>query len=397
MRKRSAVVAACATVACGVSYTATAASAAPPGPSTGMTFSVVASHLDNPRGLSGRDDVVYVAEGGHGDPSQCFHVAGQPTVLAACVGKTGALTRVSIDNDRSGPPQITVKQVVTGLVSIGGDPSGIASSGPAAVSYDDGHLYGLMSGNTQLPPLQEPVPAPLLASLKSQLGQLLVAKRGGGIKTLAGVGDYDYRWSARHKDLVPGQFPDSNPNAVLVDDGRAWVVDAGSNTLDLVSHGKVRVVAFFPVPAGSITDSVPTCVSKGPDGALYVGELLGGDYAPGHARVWRVVPGHRPTVWATGLTAVNGCGWSHGSFYATEFESHGLNEGPTADPSGDVAVLDRNGHITAHLGVGELFYPSGFATEDGGVFVSNCSIAPATGFGPCPEGGQLVQTGLRTH
>ena len=117
----------------GVSISTQAASAQPSAGSADRAFRVVASHLDNPRGLSASDDVVYVAEGGHGDPSHCFHPAGQPTVIAACVGTTGALTRVTVNNDRHGAPTVAVKRIVTGLVSVGNDPSGIGSSGPSAV------------------------------------------------------------------------------------------------------------------------------------------------------------------------------------------------------------------------------------------------------------------------
>jgi hypothetical protein len=73
----------------------------------------------------------------------------------------------------------------------------------------------------------------------------------------------------------------------------------------------------------------------------------------------------------------------------------GLNEGPTANPTSDVVRIDSRGHRT-HLGVGKLFFPSGFAAgSDGAIYVSNCSIAPATGMGPqlCPTGGQVVRIG----
>jgi hypothetical protein len=48
--------------------------------------------------------------------------------------------------------------------------------------------------------------------------------------------------------------------------------------------------------------------------------------------------------------------------------------------------IGRHGHRT-HLGVGKLFFPSGFAAgRHGAIYVSDCSIAPATGMGPqlCP-------------
>jgi sugar lactone lactonase YvrE len=211
------------------------------------------------------------------------------------------------------------------------------------------------------------------------------------------VGDQAWTWTSTRISLAPNDFPDANPNAVLYSGGHRYVVDAGANILTEVKrNGAVNVLAFFPVPAGAQSDAVPTCVARGPDGAFYVGELLGGFYSPGHARVWRVVPGHAPTVWATGLTTVQGCGFGQdGAFYATEFETAGLNEGPTADPAGDVVRIDQHGNRT-HLGVGKLFFPSGFAAgSDGAIYVSNCSIAPATGMGPqlCPTGGQVVRIG----
>ena len=51
--------------------------------------------------------------------------------------------------------------------------------------------------------------------------------------------------------------------------------------------------------------SVPTSVAVGPDGALYAGELTGFPFNPGDARVWRVVPGHAPTVYARGFTNIS--------------------------------------------------------------------------------------------
>jgi sugar lactone lactonase YvrE len=217
------------------------------------------------------------------------------------------------------------------------------------------------------------------------------------IRSRSDVGDQDWTWTSTRVHLAPKDFPDANPNAVLYSHGHVYVVDAGANLLvDVQRHGTAKVLAFFGVPAKSQSDSVPTCLTRGPDGALYIGELLGGQYTPGHARIWRVVPGHAPKVWATGLTTVQGCGFGRdGAFYATEFQTGGLNEGPTANPAGDVVRIDRWGHRT-HLGVGKLFYPSGFAAgSDGAIYVSNCSIAPAGGMGPklCPAGGQVVRIG----
>lgn len=167
-------------------------------------------------------------------------------------------------------------------------------------------------------------------------------------------------------------------------DGRTqYVADAGANLIAKVDRrGHVSTLAYLQVPNGSITDAVPTCVAKAPDGALYVGELLSGDYAPGHARVWRIADGKAKVKW-TGFTGIQGCGFDNrGNFYATEFQVNGMF-GP--DPSGAVIKVAPNGARTT-LGTGRLSFPSGFAFHDGAVYVSNWSTMPAAnGSGPTGE------------
>src|SRR5439155_19944809 len=98
----------------------------------------------------------------------------------------------------------------------------------------------------------------------------------------------------------------------------AAVVAAGNDLLWIGPNGKASVLAVFPTQTLKLTraigkligappsmtsisvQSVPSRVALGPDGALYVGELTGAPFAPGSARIWRVVPGQRPTVYAFG-------------------------------------------------------------------------------------------------
>lgn len=347
--------------------------------------SVVASHLNNPRGLSpAPGGGLYLAEAGSGG-SACVGSGEQGTT---CIGLTGSFDLVT----RHG-----VRRLVTGLIS-GSGQGGVGAEGPVSVSSDGfGQFYGLFGLNSHQVPPPGAIPYKLRSAALHQLGHLVKVRGPGPLRDVSDVGDQDYAWTAARTYLAPKDFPDANPNNVLASWGHRYVVDAGANLLvDVQRDGKAKVLAFIPVPKGSVSDSVPTCVARGPDGALYIGELLGGQYAPGHASIIRVVPGHAPRVWATGLTTVQGCGFGRdGAFYATEFQTSGLNEGPTANPAGDVVRIDRWGHRT-HLGVGQLFYPSGFAAgRDGSVYVSNCSIAPASGMGPklCPSGGQVVRIG----
>jgi hypothetical protein len=351
--------------------------------STHQRFRVVARHLNNPRGLSpAPGGGFYLAEAGAGG-RVC--VSGGPEGTT-CIGRTGSFDLLT---------SAGVKRIVTGLISASG-PHGVAAEGPVSVSRGpDGKFYGLFGLSSHAVPPANAIPASLRNTALAQLGHLWLVKANGSVRNISDVGDQDWTWTSTRINLAPKDFPDANPNAVLYSRGARYVADAGANILVHVKrNGPVKVLAFFPVPAGSQSDSVPTCVARGPDGALYVGELLGGSHAPGRARVWRVVPGQAPQVWARGLTTIQGCGFGKdGAFYATEFQTHGLNESGTGNPTGDVVRIDQHGHRT-RLGVGKLFFPSGFAVgPNGGIYVSNCSISPAAGMGKqlCPAGGEVVR------
>jgi hypothetical protein len=329
----------------------------------------VVSGLDNPRDLVFSGGRLYVAEAGHGGTAGCFS---DPETGKACFGFTSKISRIDLVHGR-------VHRIARGFVSIA-SPDGSGATGVDGISASGDRLVGIIAGSAlSIPPGL--IPAAVEARVKRQAGRLVVLSDDG--RRFAGdVGDRDYVWSGNHPNLVPGQFPDANPYGILAAGRSSWVVDAGSNTLDRVSPGgHVRVVRFIPNPPAS--DAVPTCVDRGPDGALYIGELTGGGNAPGAAIVWRYDPTHkRLTRWATGLTAVTGCGFGkHGRFYATEFSTNGLDQ---AAP-GTGAVVRVPAHSTKPTTiVGGLNFPGGFAAgRDGSLYVSNWSIAPAnTGGGP---------------
>ena len=169
------------------------------------------------------------------------------------------------------------------------------------------------------------------------------------------------------------------------------MIDAASNTLDAVDHrGAVTQLAFLPNPAHS--DAVPTCVAEGPGGDLYLGQLAPGAPLNG-GNIYRYsLATHRLTVWQSGFNVVDGCGFDeHGNFYATEFQAHGFNPGPSGNPAGDVVKIAPNGARSV-LGAGQLFYPQGFATDhEGHIYVSNWSILPGTPAHPGMPTGQVVK------
>lgn len=358
MRLRAAVACAAAAVSC-VALGASVASAG----GTHATVTTVVSNLDNPRDLAFTSDgKLYVAEAGHGGAT-CF--GGGPEGRS-CLGFTSKISRVSVS-------QHTVQRVVTNLFSTA-SPDGSAATGVDGIAAVGEHkLLGIITGAPQfLPP---GIPADLAAMAHHQLGRVVNATTSGSRTFGARVGNRDFVWSGNHPDLVPGQFPDANPYGILAG-SPTWVVDAGSNTLDRVSGNRVTVVKFIPNPPAS--DAVPTCVDRGPDGAIYIGELTGGGNTPGAAIVWRYSPSTGSlTKWATGLTAVTGCGFGRdGRFYSVEFSTLGLDN---AAPGTGAVVWSAPHSSTPVTVVGGLNFPGGFAAgRDGSLYVSDWSIAPSS-------------------
>jgi hypothetical protein len=345
-----------------IGVTATSAAAAPK-----ASFTTVASGFDNPRGLAfGKEGRLFVAEAGKGGPT-CL--PGGPEGGSLCPGLTSAISVITEGGAHH--------RIVSGLASVS-DQGGFFATGADGLSRDgEGGLSTIM---TSCPQQVDTFPAgadpSVLAKVKAQAGRVIKLEDDGQFETAAGVGAFDWEWSLSHKDLVPGQFPDCNPYGILAGEHDQWVVDAATNTLDHVtSDGKIEIVAFFPNPPTS--DAVPTCLDRGPDGALYIGELSGGGNPPGSSRVWRVDTRKEqptPTVWSSGLTAVTGCGFANGDFYATEFSMLGLDN---AAP-GTGAVVRVPAHSKSPIVVADgLSFPNGFAANEGNIYVSNWSVSPA--------------------
>jgi hypothetical protein len=379
MRKRNSAIAglfAVALLAAGPSYGVASA--------TGGRVEVVVSNLDNPRGLTVWDGRLYVTQAGRGG-TDCPAGAMGPEGGPLCVGLTGSLSVV--DNG-------VAKPVLSGLFSMSDVPGGIASLGIANVTGSKHGLEVLFSESvagvlTSLPK-GEAFTAADSAAARSQLGRLMRVY-GNSTRTLADVGDEDFIWTAIHQDLVPDQFPDSNPNALVVVGRTTYVADAGANALVSVNkRGRVKQLAFFPNPPAA--DAVPTCVAVGPDHNLYIGQLAPGAPLNGGNIYKYDVWSHNLSVWKTGFNVVDGCGFDPaGNFYAVEFQSHGFNPGPTGNPAGDIVKIATDGTRTV-LGAGQLFFPQGFTMDpSGNIYVSNWSIMTGTPAAPGAPTGQVVR------
>jgi hypothetical protein len=342
----------------------------------GPAFTVVADGLHSPRGLAfGPGGRLYVAEAGLG--------SGNATDgLKPGFGMTGSVTEIR----GAWTDSPSVRTLRAGLPSAAEEEAGMVNAvGPAGISvHGNGNINLIMSLSQE----QTGLPAPI--------GDLLKLTPSGRTRVLANVGDVNYEWSTQHQDLAPNDFTpgDSNPYGVLSVAGGAYVVDAGTNTLNWIGRdGEIRILAYFPNNA--IADATPTCLAKGPDGALYVGTLAFVDSlgswldphlppASPQATVYRVDPGAAnpsdlstvlsiATPWATGLWPITGCASDGQAFYASEFWSGFGQHGPAGDV---VRIPFSDPTVHQSLTGNSLAFPGGVAIgPDNHVYVANMSTS----------------------
>lgn len=391
-RALTSAVAVAASITLVATTTTTAPSVAAPKPAPPPTpgWTTVATGLDNPRLLSWSSDKLYVAESGRGGAGRCIPNPEDPEA-SVCLGRTGAVTRVSVPPNRR-PKQ---QRVVTGLPSLAGA-SGGEATGPADVVVKGNRWWvtvGLGGTTDQRSSLGRDA---------ARLGTVVAggfAHRKGRKRVKA--------WSRISTDVAAfearydpdGEGNDSNPAGLASVRGGLAVTDAGGNDLllrdsrsrlSLISTLPTRMVPAPPfLPPGEIPmQSVPTSVVQGPDGAYYVSELTGFPFPAGGAVVWRI-PGDTgtPEVYAEGLTNVTDLAWHRGRLYVVQLVDSGLlSADPEAGvPQGSLRRINRDGTSTA---VAEgLPAPYGVALRGEHAYVSTCTF--------CPGDGAVVKVPLR--
>lgn len=322
----------------------------------------VLSGLNGPRGLAfDNGGNLIVAEAGQFQPVSGMNFA---------VSQTGKVDKFRLDGGTATLKWSTSFNSLSDSF-VGGGPEVL---GPAGVATDGNHVLALISENsTGVHKVDPALPIP-------QVGHLFSLNPGTGQATdLGDIGGQEYAWAGQHASLWK-EFPDANPNAVLVIKGghdRTFVVDAGANTVgEVMPNGQIRVIAY--IPNDPVRDSTPTCITQGPDGALYVGTLdLVANlfvFGPGQSHVYRIDPNTHESfltaahVWASGLTTVYGCAFDrNGNFWATEM----FQPNPAGPPGDVVRIPFRAPSAVEHIGLGSVPTPGGIAeAPDGTMYVA---------------------------
>ncbi|MDI1461056.1 ScyD/ScyE family protein [Catellatospora sp. KI3] len=368
------------------------ASAGQPAPAA-QTVTVVASGLDNARGiLVGPGGVLLVAEAGRGGAGPCVPAPSQPQ-LQICLGQSGAVTAVVPPGVLSfGQPRANQSaqwrqyRVVTGLPSLAGD-DGSAALGPERLSFSGGRLLATVSlgGNTAM--------RDALGTGGAHLAHLLELRPGGSGTPFADMLAFE---AANNPDGPYGGVVDSNPwGLVSLDDGRTIVTDAASNDLVTVSAtGQVSLLAVVPpsqvpappflgLPAGTLitSQSVPTGIVRGPDGAFYFGQLTGFPFPVGGANVFRITAAGALSTYATGFTNVIDVAFDRrGRLLVLSYAKDGLTSTlPGALPVGSLTRINADG-TRQELAAGQLLAPGGLAVgPDDAIYVANNSVTAGQG------------------
>jgi hypothetical protein len=208
-------------------------------------------------------------------------------------------------------------------------------------------------------------------------------------------------------------FPEeTNPYGLTVmANGDALVADAAGNDiirvtpeleattvarfdLEPVSTDHLDPADFPGLPPVLTAEAVPTSVTVGPDGAIYVGELKGFPFRPGSSRVWRIdadaegafcsvdEPEDECTTYKKKLTAIQDIDFNlkSGRLYVYELAADGVLAFEAGFETGDFppAVLIEIGKTPQgkmrrrELAAGQLSEPGGIAiAPNGRIFVTD--------------------------
>jgi sugar lactone lactonase YvrE len=303
---------------------------------------------------------VLVAEAGigAGDTGPCG--LGEATL---CFGATGSVFQYNLHNGAG-------RRIITGLPSEA-TTDGSTVLGLAALSRTGHHLNGVFNllGTPDTRAAEGPAAGPL--------GTVARLHRSGKVSPFGDIANYEIQQYGANEESDPYDLIQVHGGTVVANaGGHAVFGNVGGNDLLFVNrHGQVSTIAAFPqrIPAENpkdIVESVPTAVVQGPDGAFYVGELTGFPYYVGEARVWRVVPGHAPTIFAQGFTNIISMAVDHhGRLIVAEIAEHSLLN---ADQTGALIRINHDGSQRVLASTG-LTNPGGVAVgaNDHTFYVTN--------------------------
>jgi outer membrane protein assembly factor BamB len=313
----------------------------------GPPVRTVATGLDGPRQLSDYED-------GH---------------LVVAESDTGEVSSVDVETGE-------VTTLLSGLTNVQG------------VDYRHGLLFVAVG---EYAPPEEGGPATPPEGLSSVL---IVAETDGDVLETYDLEQYELDENPDGQtQFVDGVPVDalSNPFSVLAQRERILVADGGANDVLAIDRDTGEISTFFVPPtvddvegcAGAENnpgttgcDSVPTEITEGPDGLIYVGTL--GSFVPGAGRVYVLDQDGDEVRRIEGLTAVTGLAVDRsGAVYVSSLLA-GAPEGEGPPPAdfdpatvGELTRIDEDDTRTTL----QVTMPVGLEIEDGQLYSTAWSVA----------------------
>jgi hypothetical protein len=220
-------------------------------------------------------------------------------------------------------------------------------------------------------------------SLKDGFSALYQANAGGTPTLIADLGAYEEA-NNTDSDMLLTCDPELNSNPydlVLDPSGDILVTDSGANAVLRVDGTTHAITPFAIFPArenplfaggngigGPMMDQVPTGITIGPDGAVYVATLTGFPFPTGGARVYRLEDGNadgdalddgESTIFVANLTTATDVAFdAGGDLLVSQFSTNMLGNAP-----GRISrVSDGQTRTIVHL----LVSPTSIAVTTGG-------------------------------
>lgn len=352
-------------------------------PAIGASFSVVAENLNNPRGLTiGPDGSLYIAEAGIGGAGPI--VPAPELNSLQTFGTSGSITRV-----KDGQQERVVNNLPSlGLYPVGTDvPQTVGAVFPSTGTHDiefyKGDAYVLFGYAT--------------TTDQQDLLDSIGGRQLGGLTSYTIAEDGSFENTNFFVDLVEFEELDNpddgvflnNPFDLEVFGDRFYITDPGGNNFYSTDLSEdVLLEAVFPeeVVNDNVVERVPTTMAIGPDGAFYIGELTGNFAPKGNARVYRLLPGGEPEVFADDFTQIIGLDFdSLGNLLVLEFT---INPGPPVpteesgtDFTGALTQIAPDGTRKTLIGPGEgLVGPTSIVVgENDEIYISNIGTTIGTG------------------
>ena len=325
---------------------------------------VVAGGFNGPQGILVTRNGLWVIDSGVGGINEVSAMdPNTGEVVTAKVGNTSRVMQVQPDGKQTEISKLP--SVVAGTDTTGG----------ARLVILNGVLYAT-SGIWVQAATDEPLPNTAA----------ILEVRKGDVKEIA------QPWKVEQADNPDGFVVESHPFGMAAGpDGLLYVTDAGANTLLQVNPktGAVKVLAVFegvasPLPnpgrGGALeSDPVPTGVTFGADGTIYVSLLPGFPFLPGASKVVSVDPASgEVSDFATGLTMLTDLRTGpDGELYAVQLGIF-TDQGPVPDSG---AILRIGEGTASEVLVTGLAFPTSidFDADGNGYVTVNGVGAPGSG------------------